>query len=175
MTSHPPLYFLTLAEFPNLARARHVIISIRSQPSYARQHIPDGPLLVASLTNLAIGFCNSNRLSEAEEVLLETIRIQECIEHRMHANLLRPLITLGAVLGRQRRFEQAEVTLLRALQIAGKTEALIEEHRLTLANLIYVYHAQSGSADEHRMRDYLSRLIGENPFVIKDRHSSPDE
>jgi hypothetical protein len=177
MTLNVPLSFLTLEEFPTLSRVREIIISTRSVASGPcnRQHIPDGRLMVASLTNLGIIFSDSNRLSEAEEILMHAIKIQECTNHAMHPDLLRPLITLGVVLARQRHFAKAETTFLRALTIVGKADSRIEEHRLTLLNLIYVYHEQNRTETESQMREYLARLLGENPFVIKDRHSQPEE
>jgi hypothetical protein len=93
----------------------------------------------------------------------------------MHHDLLRPLITLGIVFSRQGRFEQAEPTFLRALMIVGKTDAKIEEHSLILANLMHLYDALNRWEDRDRMSDYLSRLFAENPFLIKDRHSRPNE
>jgi hypothetical protein len=171
-----PLAFLTYEEFPPLSRVREVIISVRSSVRpYDRQRIPDGPSIVTSLTNLGIDFCNRDRLTEAEEILVHAIKIQECINHPMHHGLLRPLITLGVVFSRQRRFEKAEPTLLRALVIVGKTDAKIEEHRLILANLMHLYDQLDRWEDRDRMNDYLSRLRQENPFLIKGRHSRPKE
>ena len=171
-----PLVFLTYEEFPLLSRVRDVIISVRSSlRPYDRRQIPDGPLIVGSLTNLGINFCNGNRLTEAEEILVHAIKIQECINHAMHHDLLRPLITLGVVFSRQRRFDKAEPTFLRALVIVGKTDAKIEEHRLILVNLKHVYDELNRWEDRDRMDDYLTRLLTENPFVIKDRHSRPNE
>jgi len=176
MNAINPLAFLTYEEFPLLSRVRDVIISVRgSVRPHERRVIPDGPLIVTSLTNLGINFCNGNRLTEAEEIVAHAVRIQECINHPMHQDLLRPLITLGVVFSRQRRFERAEPTLMRALVIVGKTDAKIEEHKLILVNLMHVYHELNRWQDRDRMGDYLSRLLVENPFLVKDRPSRPDE
>jgi hypothetical protein len=170
-----PLAFLTHEEFSSLSRAREVIVSVRTINLYDRRYIPDGPSIVASLTNLGIAFCKVNRLREAEEILLYAIKIQECIDHRMHQDLLRPLVTLGALFARQRRFDKAEPTLLRALMIVGKTDAKIDEHRLILVNLVHVYQELNRNDDRGRMKDCLTRLLDENPFVVKDRHSKPSD
>jgi hypothetical protein len=176
MALNVPLAFLTLEEFPTLNRAREIIIALRSVAgAYNRQHIPDARLMVVSLTNLGIICSDSNRLSHAEEILIHAIKIHECTNHAMHPDLLRPLITLGVVFARQRHFEKAETTFLRALTIVGKTDSRIEEHRLTLVNLIYVYREQNRPESEMQIRGYLARLLGESPFVIKDRHSQPEE
>jgi tetratricopeptide (TPR) repeat protein len=170
MDRSEPLLFLTYEQFPLLSRVREVIISVRSSAGpYNRRPIPDGPLVVLSLTNLGMNFCNNNRFHEAEEIFGHAVRIQECIDHPMHQDLLRPLIGLGLVFSRQGRFEKAEPTLLRALTIVGKT-ARIEEHRATLTLLVYVYQALNRSADADRMQSYLTRLLEENPFVVRDRH-----
>lgn len=163
-----PLLFLNYEEFPLLARAREVIVSVRSAAAYDRRHIPDGPLIVLSLTDLGMRFCSNSRLQEAEEIFGHAIKIQECMDHSMHQDLLRPLIGLGLVLARQGRFETAEYTLLRALTIVGKT-ARVEEHRATLVLLICVYQALNRQTDAAHMEGYLTRLIEENPFVIRDR------
>jgi hypothetical protein len=172
VTHDVPLDFLSSEEFPQLSRAREIIISTRSNVgSFNRQQIPDAPWIVAELTNLGIDFSDGSRLFEAEEILVCAIKIQESINHPTHPDLLRPLITLGVVFAKQRRFPVAENTLLRALVIVGKADAKIEEHKLTLLNLIYVYRQQNRTEYEARMQDYLSRLLGENRFVIKEHHT----
>jgi hypothetical protein len=155
-----------------LSRVRDLISSVRP---HERRHIPDGPLIVMLLTDLGINFCNGNRLTEAKEILLDAITIQECINHPMHHGLLPPLVALGMVFCRQRCFEKAEPTFLRALAIVGKTDAKIEEHRIVLVNLIHLYHQLNRLEDRDRMQNSLARLLRENPFLIKDRHSRPSE
>lgn len=155
-----------------LSRVRDLISSVRP---HERRHIPDGPLIVMLLTDLGINFCNGNRLTEAKEILLDAITIQECINHPMHHGLLSPLVALGVVFCRQRCFEKAEPTFLRALVIVGKTDAKIEEHRIVLVNLIHLYHQLNRLEDRDRMQNSLARLLAENPFLIKDRHSRPGE
>jgi hypothetical protein len=170
MEFNVPLLFLTYEEFPLLSRTREVIVSARNlTASFERLCIPDGTLIVDELTNLGIKFLDDNRLTEAEDLLLHAIKIQECIDHRMHYGLLRPLITLGALFAHQRRFEMAEPVLLRALMIVGKTGKR-EEHRLTLINLIHVYHELNRPEDQARMHESLLRLFEENPFVVRDRY-----
>jgi len=167
------LAFVTIDEFPLLSRAREIIVLVQSRNSYDRLSIPDGPTIVSSLLNLAIGFYNKESLPEAEELAAHALRIQECINHPMHRDLLRPLIMLGAVHSRQRQFDAAEKMFLRALVIVGKTDAQVEEHRLALANLCYVYQQLDRMHDLARMQSYLERLHQENPFLIKDRPSKP--
>jgi hypothetical protein len=165
-----PLVFLTFDDLPRLARVREVILSVQSSAGrYDRRHLPDGPPIVSSLTNLGIRFCNGGRLSEAEEIFCHAIRIQETIAHRMHHDLIRPLLGLGAVLARRRHLAESEPIFLRALMIAAKAEARIEEHKLALRNLIYIYEILDRQERRNEMLNSLARLERENPFVVKDR------
>jgi hypothetical protein len=176
-----PLSFLTHEEFPLLSRARKIILSTQtSKGPYVRLDIPDGSRIVVSLTNLGISFCNGNRLTQALEILIDAVRIQECINYPTHPDLLRPLLALGHVYSRQCQFAKAEEALLRALVIAGKTDSninIIEEHRWVLVNLVGVYNQliQNYVGKRDEMQRSLVRLDAENPFLIKDRHSRPDE
>jgi hypothetical protein len=179
-----PLAFLTHEEFPPLSRVREVILSTQtSEGSYIRREIPDGTRIVMELTNLGISFCDGNRLTQAQEILIDAVRIQNCINHAMHPDLLRPLNALGVVYLRQCQFGEAEITLHRALQIAGNTYShtnIIEEHRNILINLIAVYdqliqyHARQ-SNDYAGKRVEIQRSLHSlpNPYVITDRHSRP--
>jgi hypothetical protein len=167
-----PLAFLTYEEFPFLSRVREILISIRP---HERRHIPDGPLIVMLLTALGIDFCNDDRVTEAEEILVDAITIQQCISHPTHHDLFPPLVALGVVFCQQGCFEKAEPTFWRALDVVAKTDGKIEEHRIALLNLIDFYHQLNRLEERVQMQRSLDRLDAENSFVIKDRHSRPSE
>ena len=102
------------------------------------------------LTDLGCNYFNEQCYEQAEELLGYAIELRERLQNHMHPDLTRPLASMGAVLAIAGRHREAEITLLRALVIVGKTEK-VADHRVILHNLVYVYEQQKRGEDALRI------------------------
>jgi hypothetical protein len=82
---------------------------------------------------------------------------------------------LGEIYTGQHRLEKAGLTFSKALQISAQTDARVEQQKMALRGLIFIFGKQGRWLEQGQMRESLIRLIRESGYVIKDRPNKPYE
>ncbi len=101
-----------------------------------RQKAADPALMGAALNNLAVLRFDQGRYQESVDLQLESIRVWETASGKEHPSLVAPLNDLATAYLRMARFDDADLTYRRAINICRKT---LGENHLKYAVLLKNY------------------------------------